>query len=183
MLKPEPQQSPSPEAVPPTVGESLSTSAPESDQSTEDRQSWWSRFLHTRGHHDTVPDADPADDQTPPATTTPGMVTLSEQELQDRINRQAQSLRDRQRYREQQEAAEAERKRLRDDDPWKYAQEEKQREDTEQVRQQQTAQLMTLLGHVGRQHDAATLDPLINDAPSDEARRAQWHGIFSWACW
>jgi len=132
-------------------------------------------LLHTRGHHtsDASTEVSPlaeSNGHEPIAATSP-VVTLTEEELQQRISRQAQSLHDRDVARRNKEAQEAERKRLRDEDPWSYAQEEKQREDTEQQRQVQTAQLMTLLGHVGRQHDAATLDPLIHALSDTERER------------
>lgn len=100
-------------------------------------------------------------------------MTLTEEELSERVRREAQSLHDRDVARRNREAAEAERKRLRDDDPFQYAQSERQREESEQARAQQTQQLMGLLGHVTRQYDAATIDPLFLSLPERERERIQ----------
>lgn len=128
--------------------------------------------MQTRGHHDAVEETSPAEQNGHvDESIAPKQVTLSEEELQQRVQRQAQSLHDREVARRNREAQEAERKRLRDTDPFGYVQDEKQREEQEQLRQQQTQQLMTLLGHVGRQHDAVSIDPIVNALPPKERER------------
>jgi hypothetical protein len=166
-------QPPSPEpAAAPPAGEVSPASEPEVEEPSEDR-SWWSRFLHTRGHH-----VSESDDASPPELNghepiapVSRSVTLTEEELNERINRQAQSLHDREVARRNREAQEAERKRLRDDDPFAYVQKERDDEDAAKLRAEQTGQLMTLLGHVGRQHDAVSLDPIVNVLPVKERER------------
>lgn len=169
MLDPEPQV-PSPQPVP-TAGESLS-SATEPEERAEEGH-WWSRFLQTRGHHAATNDASPDDDHAEREIIAPApkTVTLSEEELNARVQRQAQSLHDRETARQNRERAEAARRQLRDEDPYSYAQQEKQAEETAQVRQVQTAQLMQLLGHVGRQHDAVSVDPVLYAIPEKERER------------
>jgi hypothetical protein len=127
---------------------------------------------NTRGNHAINAEASSlSNGQTEPEPIAPATVSLTEEELQRRVRAEAQSLHDREVARRNREAAEAERKRLRDEDPWQYAQQEKQREQTDQQRQVQTAQMMHLLGYVGQQHDAATLDPLIHALPEKERQR------------
>jgi hypothetical protein len=175
MLDPEVQNPPSPEpAAPAPAGEAQPSSAPETEEHSSEDRSWWSRFLHTRGRHVSGSE-EPSPAQEPnghePVAPALRTVTLSEDELQQRVARQAQSLHDRDLARRNRDAAEAARKRLRDEDPWQYAQQEKVREDTDRTRQEQTQQLMTLLGHVGRQHDAVSIDPVINRLPETERKR------------
>jgi hypothetical protein len=174
------QPSPSPEPAPPpslgSAGEPSPASAPDRTDESSDSGGWWSRFLHTRGHHTAAPQDDsPATEQNGEhsiaQTSGPRSVTLTEEELNARIQRGAQSLHDRETARRNRENAEAERRRLRDEDPYRFAQQDKQREDDAALRQQQTEQLMTLLGHVGKQHDAVSIDPIINALPEPERRR------------
>jgi hypothetical protein len=173
MLDPvELQQPPSPEPAAPAAGEPVPPSAPEGEEPSQDR-SWWSRFLHTRGHQsDQSEDASPPSangHEPPPIAST--SVTLTEEELNERVARQAQSLHDREIARRNRENAQAERARLRDQNPEAYVQLEKDEEQTAALRQQQTGQLMTLLGHVGRQHDAVSIDPIVNALPQTERER------------
>lgn len=170
-------QSPSPEpaAANTPAGEALPPSDSAEEEPSKDR-SWWSRFLHTRGHQTDQPQVDTASlsEETnghEPIAPAQRVVTLTEEELNQRVERQAQSLRDRETARRNREAAAEERRRLRDEDPYRFAQQDKEREDTEQVRQQQTGQLLNLLGHVGRQHDAVSIDPIVNALPQKERER------------
>jgi hypothetical protein len=166
-------QSPSPQPDGPPTGESTPSPVAEPEERSDGR-SWWSRFLHTRGHQSDRSDdvsEEPEQDGHEPIAPASRTVTLSEDELQQRVRREAQSLHDREAYRRQREAAEAERKRLRDEDPWQYAQQDKQREDDERARTAQTQQLMELLGHTARQHDAASVDPVLFSLPEKERER------------
>lgn len=164
------QKPPSPEPAAQPAGEVPTPSAPASEESTDDR-SWWSRFLHTRGHHADRPEEVSPPEEAEGGTASRPAVALTEEELQARVAREAQSLYDRDVARRNRLAAEAERRRLRDEEPYAYAQQEREREQTEEVRQQQAGQLMTLLGHVGRQHDAVSIDPVINAIPAAERER------------
>jgi hypothetical protein len=129
--------------------------------------------LHTRGHQTDIDEASPSDGTNghEPIAPAQRLLTLSEEELNQRIEREAQSRHDRETARRNREAQEAERKRLREEDPWQYAQSEKEREDLERARTEQTQQLMGLLGHVGKQHDAVSIDPVINALPERERKR------------
>jgi hypothetical protein len=166
-------QSPSPEPASQVAGETPPSNATVEEPS-EDR-SWWSRFLHTRGHHvDQSTEVSPTDAQSgsdaaiAPAQTA---VTLTEEELNERVARQAQSLHDREVARRNRENAQAERARLRDENPGAYVQLEKDEEQATRTRQVQAGQLMQLLGHVGRQHDAVSIDPIVNALSERERER------------
>jgi|SRR5215472_540973 len=145
--------------------------ASEPDEEQPEGERWWSRFLRSRGHHDAdlEPSADNQNGTNGHIATD--QVVLSQAELNQRIAREAQSLHDRDVARRNREQQIADRRRVRDEDPWAYAEQDRQAEESEQLRQQQNAQLMQLLGHVGRQHDAATLDPLISVLPDKERER------------
>src|SRR5215469_6379820 len=121
------EQTPSPEPASVPAGELELSPPPSAETEPSDGQHWWSRFLQTRGHRETVEDLPSTDAGEAPASIAPKTVTLTEEELQQRISRQAQSLHDRETARRNREAAEAERRRLRDEDPFSYAQQERER--------------------------------------------------------
>lgn len=153
------------------AGEVAPPSAPASEERPEDR-SWWSRLWNTRGHHDERPDdASPHAESNGQPPIAPKQIVLTEDELNQRVAREAQSRHDREVARRNREAADLERRRLREEDPVEYARQDREREDTEALRLQQTGQLMQLLGHVGRQHDAVSLDPIVNALPDTERQR------------
>lgn len=165
--------SPEPAADNTSAGEAPTPSTPiNGEESGEDRH-WWSRFLHTRGHQSGLDEASPPEEGNghEPIAPEHKLLTLSEEELNQRIAREAQSRHDRETARQNRLAQEAERKRLRDEDPWAYAQGEKEREDLEKLRVEQTQQAMATLGQVGRLHDAVSIDPVVNALPAAERKR------------
>lgn len=129
--------------------------------------------MHTRGHQSDLADASLSEETNGHAPIAPAqkLVTLSEEELNQRVEREAQSRHDRDVARRNREAQEAERKRLREEDPWQYAQNERQREDLDRQRAEQTQQALSTLGQVGRMHDAVSIDPVINALPETERKR------------
>lgn len=164
-------QSPSPAPAAPPAGEALAPPEPASEE-PEEKGAWWSRLWNTRGSGHRVADPETSPDlaEGPPEPIAHS-VTLTEEELNQRVARQAQSLHDRDVARRNREAQEAQRRQLRDEDPWGYAEQERQREESDRTRAEQTQQLMGLLGHTARQHDAATLDPLVLALPEKERQR------------
>jgi len=172
MLEPNELQPPSPAPATQAAGETPPSSAAVEEPS-EDR-SWWSRLLHTRGHHtdpsagvSTTDAVNGSDSDIAPARA----LTLTEEELNERVQRQAQSLHDREVARRNREQAQAQRARLRDENPEAYVELEKSEEQAQQLRQAQAGQLIQLLGHVGRQHDAVSIDPIVNALPAKERER------------
>ncbi|MCR4375911.1 MAG: hypothetical protein NUW22_13790 [Acidobacteria bacterium] len=98
--------------------------------------------------------------ETPPA---PARLQLTEEELERRV----QSEVDRREAKRAADATAAERKRLRDEDPYGYAEAEKAREAEEAV----TVQLHGVLGKAVGEYDAHTVAPLLEALP--EATRAK----------
>lgn len=172
MLDPSSIQPPSSEPAAPPAGEVSRPNADVGEEASEDR-SWWSRLLHTRGHHaDQAPELSPADViNGPESIASARTVSLTEEELNARVVAQAQSLHDREVARRNRENAQAARARLRDENPEAYVQLEKNEEEATNLRQAQAGQLMQLLGHVARQHDAVSLDPVINALSKTERER------------
>ena len=134
MLEPNELQQPrSPEPVAPAAGETALPPGSAINEEPQEERHWWSRFLQTRGHQSERDEDSPSDGTNghEPIAPAQRLLTLSEDELNQRIEREAQSRHDRETARRNREAQEAERKRLREEDPWQYAQSEKEREDLE----------------------------------------------------
>ena len=152
-------------AVSPSVEAPAETaSAPETEQRAP------SIFERLFGRRQTAPETDATPEPTEgtePATPKPATLTLTEDELEKRI--QAET--DRREAKRQQEAerkrAAEERKRLREEDPWAYVEQEKQQEQVEAANQT----WQDTLGNVVRSYDEATLTPLLEALP--EADRAR----------
>ena len=103
------------------------------------------------------------EEQDQPSEPAPSTVQLTQEELDRRV--QAET--DRREFRRQQEARDAERRRLRDEDPWAYAEQDRQAEQQVTL----SANAMAQLGQVGETHDRYTLDPLFNTLPPAEQHR------------
>jgi hypothetical protein len=88
---------------------------------------------------------------------------LTEEELHRRV----QSEVDRREAKRQQEYARSERRRLRDEDPWEYARQDRDAE----VAVQTDQQFMSQLHQIGSIHDRATLDPLLEMLPEADRDR------------
>jgi hypothetical protein len=94
---------------------------------------------------------------------TPRTITLTQEEFDKRVDAETQR---REAKRAQQ--AQAERKRrLRDEDPWAYAEEERNAEQHAMSDQQ----VSTLFSQIGAEHDKYSLDPLVQSLPAAERAR------------
>jgi hypothetical protein len=102
------------------------------------------------------------EDQPEPAETS-SAITLTQEELDRRV--QAETDR-REAKRAQQSQAERRRK-LRDEDPWAFAEEERNAERAAET----DAHTTQWLGNVGTTHDRYTLDPLVQSLPQAEQQR------------
>jgi hypothetical protein len=121
---------------------------------------WWDRLLNKRP----TPEAASDDKEQAEATvTSPQKLSLTQEELDRRV--QAETDR-REAQRAQRQRAE-ERKKLRDTDPWAYAEEERK---AEQSQSQDTATL-EFFRNVGTQHDRIAIDPLMESLPAAERQR------------
>lgn len=136
----------------------------ESSDETEERSSsssWWHRIagrLFGEGAEDEPSDEEPQ--QTPDQSS---VRTLTEEELQKFVQAEV----DRRESKRQREAEAAERKRLRDEDPWQYAEAERSAEAVAE----QDNKLNELLQGIGAAHDQVTLLPLMQTLPQAEQQR------------
>lgn len=106
---------------------------------------------------------EPEPEEKPEPAETSASITLTQEDLEKRIQAEA----DRREYRRA-EAAKAERKRkLRDEDPWAYVEEERSAERAAEI----DAQTSTWLGNVGVTHDRFTVDPVVMALPETERNR------------
>ena len=97
------------------------------------------------------------------AAETSSAITLTQEEL----DRKVQAETDRREAKRIEAARAAERRRLRDEDPWAYAEQDRQAEQAQTLDVGTTA----MLGNVGATHDRYTLDPLVAQLPEAEQRR------------
>lgn len=98
-----------------------------------------------------------------PAEQAPSTVSLTQEEL----NRRVQAETDRREFKRQQEAREAERRRLRDEDPWAYAEQDRQAEQAAE----QSQNVFSQVGQIEATYDRFALDPLVTSLPEAEQRR------------
>jgi hypothetical protein len=108
-------------------------------------------------------EAESADQEQDEGARTPAQVVLTEEELERRI----QSETDRREARRARDAEIAARRKLRDEDPWAYAEQERK---AEQAAQSDTS-IMQLFASIGVEHDRATLDPMFALLPDAEKER------------
>jgi hypothetical protein len=132
------------------------SSEPAREESTEDR-SWWQRLrLGRRADDQAVSQADQEAAQAAQASSR----TVSQEEL-DRL---VQSETDRRESRRMQQAAAEHRRRLRDEDPYAYAEQERQQEQLVGAQEQQQA----FYNQVEQVYDRAYLDKVMHLLEPDE---------------
>ena len=121
---------------------------------------WWQRLFSHREPGETDTDGgDEAESEPAPSKT----LALTQEELDRRV--QAET--DRREAKRQQEAKAQAKKRLRDEDPWAYAEQERQ---AEQVGEANGALENFLVG-VGTEHDKVSIDPVVELLPRAERER------------
>ena len=148
--QPEPSSvEPSPDVQAPAEAGSETQRAPAS-------QSFLQRLFRGRGSQD-------AETQDQAETAERPEITLTQQELDRRV--QAET--DRRESRRIESARAAERRRLRDEDPWAYAEQDRQAETVHQT----DAQVTALYAQISATHDRYALDPLVQALPPEEAKR------------
>ena len=158
-MQPEQPQTPSSEPAP-------DASAPETPSEQVEQPSRGSWFLQRlwRGRTGRFEGSgsDQAEEESQPQPTSPTL-TLTQEELDRRV--QAET--DRREHKRQQEAAAERKRKLRDEDPWAYAEEERNAERvaaTDAVNTQ-------FLGNIGATHDRYTIDPLFEAVPAADQQR------------
>lgn len=116
--------------------------------------SWWTRLTSRVFSRE---ESEPSPEESNQAPAQPEQRTLTQAD----IDRLIQSEADRREAMRNKAARDAERKRLRQEDPWAYAEQEAAEEEAQVQAQQQDAQLNDLFQAIGKEHDKYTLDPLM----------------------
>jgi hypothetical protein len=148
-----PSAEPSPQASAPA---SAAVSEPTEEQPSE-APSWWQRLLG-RQPREASPEV-----QEPEHGAEPAKVVLTQEELERRI--QAET--DRREARRKQAAETEARRKLRDEDPWAYAEQDRKAEQAATSDQS----MMQLFASIGAEHDRASIDPLMQQLPQQERER------------
>jgi len=138
---------------------SASESSSAEPEAKSSRPSWWSNLFHRRGES---AEAEPSDADSSTGNTA-STTTLTQEELDRRV--QAET--DRREAKRQQAQRAEERKRLRDSDPWAYAEQERKEEEA----QQGNFHLERLVTDLGAEHDKVTVDPVFFALPKAEQER------------
>lgn len=147
---------PSPDVQGSDVGSSEPTASTAQEGSSP---GWWGRLFSRRSAQEA-----PADAQEP---KEPDGASATLKLSQEELDRRVQSEADRREYARQAEQRKQERKRLRDEDPWAYAEQDRQ---AEKAVEQDTG-LVQFFASVGSQHDRVAIDPLMEALPVPERER------------
>lgn len=121
---------------------------------------WWQRLFQRQP---AAQEAETDGGESGEPSGASGRLSLTQEELDRRV--QAET--DRREAKRAQEARAAERKRLRDEDPWAYAQQEREAEQT----QAQDTGIQQFFANVGLSHDRVSIDPLMEMLPTQERER------------
>lgn len=150
---------PQPETPSPVEPPSDAAAAPEerSEQGTQvsSDQNWFRR-LWRRGS----PEPEPQD--APATTEVSDAVTLTQEEFDKRVQAEA----DRRESARNERARSDRRRKLRDENPWQYAEEDRNAENVEAANQQ----VGDFFANVSREHDKYSLDPIV-EALADADRK------------
>lgn len=149
-------QSPEPSSVEPST-DAQPVEAAGSESQPPASRNFLQRLFRGRGS----PESE-AEDQAPAPAERPA-ITLTQEEL----DRKVQAETDRREAKRSEAARAAERRRLRDEDPWQFAAEERKAEQAAEMDTQTTQ----WLGNVGATHDRFTVDPVILSLPEAEQKR------------
>lgn|SRR5215204_150230 len=149
------------EQAPVTDAPASEPSSTEAKPDSDKAPSWWSRMFQRRPAG-SVDLEEPEAEKTPEQTASEKL-SLTPEELDRRI--QAETDR-REAARARRAEAEA-RRRLRDEDPWEYAAQERKAEEVA-VGTQNLEQFVT---SIGVEHDRASIDPIVNRLSAAERER------------
>lgn len=164
----EPNTAPAPETSTAEPAADATQAAPASDsarEETEARPSWWARLVR----HGTR-EADPSSSgqgTEPEAANGTSARSVTQQEL-DRLVQAESDRRDNKRR----EAAQAEeRRRLRDQDPYAYAAQERQQEQLAAQRAESEQAMNQFMANIGTHHDRVAIDPVVMSLDETERDR------------
>lgn len=150
----------------PADGRQLAVPASESaSPSAEERPSWWTRLVSRGNREAAPPESEPGQEPGTANGTSARPVTPEE------LSRQVQAEVDRREAKRQADAAAAERRRLRDTDPYRYAKQERDEEQQTAARADSEQAFNGLFRDIGAHHDRVSLDPIVLSL--DEQERAR----------
>lgn len=142
----------------PSDGTSGSTPS-EAPSESSSGPGWWQRMFNRRDSGENGPTGR----EEKPEAQTSGKLELTEEELHRRVQAEA----DRREAKRQTEHAREQRRKLRDEDPWQYAQQERDAEQSANAE----GNFMGQLHQIGSIHDRTTIDPLLEMLPQSERDR------------
>lgn len=147
----------------PSEGAQPPDAAPAESVSDESREGsspgWWSRLFNRRPAEEAATE----DGESTAARSASQGLTLTQEEL----DRKVQAETDRREAARAQRQRVEERKKLRDTDPWAFAEQDRQVE----TAQEQDHSVATFFHSVGSQHDRVAIDPLMESLPATERQR------------
>jgi hypothetical protein len=136
------------------------TDKPVSDEQREGSSpGWWQRLFNRNSAEETPTESGEPGDTSGASQT----LKLTEEELQRRVQSEA----DRREAKRIQEEKRAQRRKLRDEDPWAYVEEERKEEQAEE----QTVGVQQFFGNIGTAHDRVSIDPVVELLPQEERDR------------
>jgi len=150
-------QPPAPSDAQPAVDAQASAEGSEQQPQEASRPGWVQRLFGRRGA-----EGDKPQDPELPAQTS-ATLSLTQEELDRKVQAEA----DRRDAKRAAQALAERRRKLRDEDPWAYAAEERQQEQATTANDQ----VGTLFASIGAEHDKHTLDPLVQALPEAERTR------------
>lgn len=159
-MQPQPE---APSSVEPPVDATPPEQVSEQAQEVSQRIPWWHRIFGQRGEQ-----GSPSENgQESESREQSSSIQLTQEELDKRIQAEADRREQKRIEAAKVEAAKAERRKLRDTDPFAYAEQDRQAEQ-QQVSEGQVTNLYSMLGSIYDQH---TLDPLMLGLPESERAR------------
>jgi hypothetical protein len=121
---------------------------------------WWQRMFNRREPGESDPQGGESEQ---PGGASQSKLSLTPEELDRRV--QAET--DRRESKRAEAARAAERKRLRDEDPWAYAEQDRKEEQSAVG----NANVESFFSRIGSEHDRASIDPVVELLPLQERQR------------
>lgn len=157
-MQPEQPSTPSTDAQAPDAAAESQTSG-QSEEGSSESPRWWQRMFNRRPAGEAAPDGGESEQ--------PGGASQKLSLSQEELDRKVQAETDRREAKRAEAARAAERKRLRDEDPWAYAEKERQEEQAETG----NANVASFFARIGSEHDRASIDPVVELLPEQERKR------------
>src|SRR5262249_52486243 len=151
-MQPEQPSTPSADAQAPDAAAQDQTSGQPEEGSSES-PGWWQRLFNRRPAGET--------DSGGGESGQPGGASPRLSLTQEELDRRVQAETDRRESRRNAQARDAERRRLRDEDPWAYAEHDRQQEQTAIG----NANVEQFFARIGSEHDRASIDPVVELLP------------------